>query len=390
LINKEQLFNDEEMLDLLRDRFLTRLVSKDSSCKHRFKEICLYLKLNPYFTFPALALIEPAGTFSGEQAKRRYVKEIRDYLQKREAAAGSTVIFMDGEDRLGLLFSWVSRELVEAVNRKLNEAFSHPVNIGVGKPCSQLSEVHLSYHQALAALQDKFYKGDGEVVYYNELTQYRPIGRYPSAKEKELLECLKCAQGTGDIEQAVEHFYTSILQNGPVDSKSIYELTIRLLFGLEKRVLADLENASAYKPGEITAVIQMKSMSQIKAYLTEQLTAMHEVMMQNERESHRSIIKKTIQYMEQECEHATLYSVAQKVYMTPTYLSSLFKLNTGKTFIDQLTDIRINKAKELLKNTHLKNYEVAEKVGYKDSRYFSQIFKKKVGLSPSEYRDSGE
>ncbi|MBW4839464.1 MAG: helix-turn-helix transcriptional regulator, partial [Paenibacillaceae bacterium] len=81
-------------------------------------------------------------------------------------------------------------------------------------------------------------------------------------------------------------------------------------------------------------------------------------------------------------------SVAQKVYMTPTYLSMLFRANTGKTFIEHLTDIRIDKAKDMLRTTHYKNYEVAEKVGYQDSRYFSQIFKKKVGVSPSEYRES--
>jgi two-component system response regulator YesN len=92
--------------------------------------------------------------------------------------------------------------------------------------------------------------------------------------------------------------------------------------------------------------------------------------------------------MEQECSQASLQNVAQQVYMTPTYLSLLFKLNTGKTFIEHLTDIRIEKAKDMLKSTHFKNYEVAEKVGYQDSRYFSQIFKKKVGLSPSEYRES--
>ena len=100
------------------------------------------------------------------------------------------------------------------------------------------------------------------------------------------------------------------------------------------------------------------------------------------------MIKQTIEYMKRDFEGATLYNTAEKVHMTPTYLSALFKNSTGKTFIEQLTDIRIEKAKQMLKGTCLRNYEVAEKVGYKDPRYFSQIFKKKVGLSPSEYRES--
>ncbi|MFE5317770.1 helix-turn-helix domain-containing protein [Paenibacillus sp. NPDC056579] len=390
MLNKERLFDEDEMLELMRERFLSSLVSRENYYKQRFKEICFYLKLNPYFNFPALALLEPARSSGEEWEKRKALKEIRDYLQRYEHGAGSIVIFTDSEERLGLLFSWVSRELIESINSKLNGVMPHPVHIGVGRPCSNLADVHLSYRQALAALQDKFYKSDGEVVYYNELIRYQPVGKYPVEKEKELLEFLKHAPSSGEIECAVERFYTHILQYGPVDSKSIYELTIRLLLGLEKRILTDLENVNVYKPCESTAVVQMKSMRQIKAYVTEQLSALREVLLQNEGESHRNIIKKTIQYMEQECQNATLYSVAQKVYMTPTYLSSLFKMNTGKTFIDQLTEIRITKAKEMLKCTHLKNYEVAEKVGYKDSRYFSQIFKKKVGLSPSEYRDSAQ
>ncbi|MDF2958908.1 MAG: AraC family transcriptional regulator [Paenibacillus sp.] len=386
MLNKEVFFTDDEMLKLMRDRFLMSLVTKPYDNKHQVKEMLSYLKLNPYFTFPALALIEPAGSSFPESEKRRYMEEIRHYLHQHETSGA--VIFMDGEGRLGILFSWVSKELIETIRSSLNHNFSHPVNIGVGKPCSQLADIHHSYNQALLALQDKFYKGTGEIVYFSEHAKHQKMSVYPIAKEKELFEYLKFAGSTDGIGKAVDDFYRHILQDGPVACKSIYELTIRLLIGMEKRVFADLEAVSAYSRYGIMAVFEMETLQEIKVCVSSHLSGLWEVLMQNDKESHRSIIKKTIQYMEQECQHATLYSVAQKVYMTPTYLSSLFKLNTGKTFIEQLTDIRISKAKDMLKSTHLKNYEVAEKVGYKDSRYFSQIFKKKVGVSPSEYRES--
>ncbi|MNG05374.1 HTH-type transcriptional regulator YesS [compost metagenome] len=102
----------------------------------------------------------------------------------------------------------------------------------------------------------------------------------------------------------------------------------------------------------------------------------------------RNLIKKAITLMEEEYDRASLHYVADKVFITPAYLSALFKSKMGITFIEHLTCIRISKAKKLLKQTHLKNYEVAERVGYQDSRYFSQIFKKKVGLSPSGFRDA--
>lgn len=389
MLNKAIFFDDNEMLDMMRDRFLKGLVTRDSRCSRWVKEALSHLELSPCFTFPTIALLEPAGVFPDAKAKRQRLAEMKEYWQRNGREAGG-VMFADGEDRLGLLFSWVSREVIETVNRRLREAFSHPVNIGVGKPCSQLTDVHHSYRQAQCALQGKFYKGVGEVVYYSDLCPYHRLSEYPADKERELYRCVKGAEDEAEIGEAVERFYGDILQHGPVDLKCIYELTIRLLIGIERRASADLEFASAYNSPEIMTVLELQTLREIKDYVFGQLNGLRSAMRRHEREGHRSIIKKTIQYMEQECQQATLDSVARKVYMTPTYLSSLFKTSTGKTFIEQLTEIRIAKAKEMLKHTHLKNYEVAEKVGYKDSRYFSQIFKKKVGLSPSEYRDSAK
>jgi two-component system, response regulator YesN len=82
----------------------------------------------------------------------------------------------------------------------------------------------------------------------------------------------------------------------------------------------------------------------------------------------------------------SLHHIAGTHYMNPDYLSRLFKKVTGKNFVDYVADVRIGKAKELLRLSKYKNYEIAQKVGYEDYRYFSQIFKKKVGMTIGEYR----
>ncbi len=84
----------------------------------------------------------------------------------------------------------------------------------------------------------------------------------------------------------------------------------------------------------------------------------------------------------------SLELMANYVYLNPSYFSELFKKETGQNFIEYLTNVRINQAKELLKNTGLKSYEVCEAVGYTDSKYFSKLFKKIVGVNPSEYKGS--
>ncbi|WP_127486043.1 response regulator [Paenibacillus ehimensis] len=83
-----------------------------------------------------------------------------------------------------------------------------------------------------------------------------------------------------------------------------------------------------------------------------------------------------------------LQSLAAEVYLTPNYLSKLFKAETGQTLTEFMIGIRIQKAKELLKeHAELKTYEIGERVGYPDPAYFNKIFKKTVGFTPKEYRD---
>ncbi len=82
----------------------------------------------------------------------------------------------------------------------------------------------------------------------------------------------------------------------------------------------------------------------------------------------------------------SLDSVCKHLTMSKSYFSLLFKNYTSETFISYLTKIRIEKAKELLKHTDLKSYEIADRVGYADPQYFSLIFKKTTGMTITEYR----
>lgn len=93
-----------------------------------------------------------------------------------------------------------------------------------------------------------------------------------------------------------------------------------------------------------------------------------------------------------EQEYATIENIGQiskKVYLSINYVNSIFKKETGKTIFDYLIYIRMEKAKELLKNPYCKVYEVAEAVGYKSTNYFTSLFKQYVGVKPMEYRSKG-
>ena len=88
--------------------------------------------------------------------------------------------------------------------------------------------------------------------------------------------------------------------------------------------------------------------------------------------------------------HITAEQLAKLTGLNISYLSRLFKKETGQSFVSYLTDYRMDRAEEMVLNTDEKSYKIAEKVGYQDANYFSYVFKKKFGVSPSKYRASGK
>ncbi|MDO4444074.1 MAG: response regulator [Bacillota bacterium] len=87
-------------------------------------------------------------------------------------------------------------------------------------------------------------------------------------------------------------------------------------------------------------------------------------------------------------EELSLNILADQVYVHPTYLSILFKKKTGSNFKDYVTRVRIEKAKEMLKDLSLRIVDISGKVGYESSKHFSKIFKELTGMTPKDYRNN--
>lgn len=107
-------------------------------------------------------------------------------------------------------------------------------------------------------------------------------------------------------------------------------------------------------------------------------------------ESMHAVIRNAKEYIDSHYmdDDLSLSSVARAVGLSPTYLSALFKREMRLNFSDYLTNVRIEKAKELLCCTSKMIYEVAFEAGFRDYRYFSQIFKKHTGLTPRQFQSS--
>lgn len=102
---------------------------------------------------------------------------------------------------------------------------------------------------------------------------------------------------------------------------------------------------------------------------------------------HADIVNKAKAYIRDHL-HAplSLADVAESVHLTPHYFGQVFKSHSGQLFNSYLTQVRVERACDLLRNSGLKVYEIGEKVGYIDPKYFAKVFQKQIGMTPNEYR----
>jgi two-component system response regulator YesN len=134
-------------------------------------------------------------------------------------------------------------------------------------------------------------------------------------------------------------------------------------------------------------LLRQETIGDMKAWFSSLFVSFAEQLMKAGREKYREEVRRLIGYMKSHyAQNLTLNDAAGIANMSPSYLSTMFKRETGKSFIELLTEIRMEKAAELLRQTDLPSYLIAEKVGYDNINYFGRTFKKEKGVSPSQYR----
>ena len=136
------------------------------------------------------------------------------------------------------------------------------------------------------------------------------------------------------------------------------------------------------------AVTSSESLDDIRQYISDLLENAIELRNTVSGRRYSDIIMTAKRRIEEDymSEDISLNTVAMDVGMSPSYFSSIFSKEMGKTFIEYLTEIRMEKAKEYLTCSSMKSSEIGYEVGYKDPHYFSYIFKKTQGCTPKEYR----
>ena len=272
------------------------------------------------------------------------------------------------------------------INSELESKYGISVSMGVSDR-GKAEDVFFLYKKAMKALEYKFYKGRKSLNFFeNDSDEPQDDRICDNIEQDEIINCIiKC-----DFDQAdkiLKKSFNQLKKEKCYDRKAVESharLLVDILVGACKSNGIDIKG---YINGERWYSVPF--LETIDDYCDWTLAAYHNVLnkVKNIIEQKNPMILRACEYINiNYAKDITLSCVACCVEKTPNYLSYIFKKEMGISFSDYLNSVRIDNAKELLKSTNLLVCEIAEKVGYKNISYFTQIFKKKTGCAPSNLR----
>lgn len=394
---KERQF-DKSLL-LLRNRYLNELLLKRERLAEIYHELNLAGTTLAVFLIMAVAEMDEIILFSGEQSRllRSRVLEI----------AGAEL------DNHGTCFESHTEELVwiyycdpdlsetenrrrfiakcQSVSKRVDCSLNISLSIGLSKVGSGEARVSLCYEQAKTALEYKLFTGKSSFILFDEIADKTGVNFQIAADdEHKLFSALRVA----DKQLVLDTLHTIFEQIRECRSIRVthFQQICGDLISSAFRVLhefninpADLFGKEVRFQEEIK---KHRDFTEARQWVVAIFEKMAVYILNNKILKSKRVIEQAKQFIaEHYHEDLTLNKIAETVFMSPNYFSNLFSNEVGESFLEYLTSLRLHKAKQLLGEKDAKAFEVGEKVGYDNPQYFSKIFKKYTGMTPSEYRE---
>ena len=278
--------------------------------------------------------------------------------------------------------------------------------LAVGQSVERLSQIQKSYHTASRAFSQR-YRYDENILYYDEMETMEHPGGQAETEDNAYLQkvdvnalnpaILQKFLSNGlqeETENFVKDYFYAIGQE-PMESlvfRNYVILNVRFsVISFIKGLGCDTNEMESADTEEVLAE-SGKNMESAIAYAKKMISQAIEIRDQNSGNKNRSILKTAVDFIDSHYmdEEISLNTVANVANVSSNHFSALFSQNMGQTFIEYLTSLRMNKAKELLRCTGMRSSEIAGEIGYKDAHYFSYLFKKTQGMTPSDYRKARE
>lgn len=318
-----------------------------------------------------------------DRARASEPPETRECLSAVPTGLGVAVVVSGGAGG--------ERGRTAAVARSVLEGLSlhWTVAIGIGPSVTGLAGLAGSYSRALRAAEESFYFG------FNTVYDFSTIGERveadaaaAEAATRRVVDVVRRG-ARSDVRPSLKAFIRSLSTQAPHDPQVARALCTDLLLRLASAVREiDEEAAAAVTALERDGLRAARTLDEVYSTIAGPLekTAVQVAATQSTRSGFLTE-KMKAELRSNLAADITIEQLANRFLLTPNYVSTLFKRETGMTVHDYLTEARIDRAKELLADPRLKLYDIASAVGYRDRDYFTRVFRKRVGVTPKEYRD---
>ena len=277
-------------------------------------------------------------------------------------------------------------DLARKMVRDLRSSFRARFRAGIGSVYHD-DDMTLSYHEAMKSLT---YDSTDSVVHVNDLPlRCNYETDYPIDVEKKLFKYIQ----EGNLNKSVYYakcFFEWMIENY---SSNMIDIKLKVLeFVLQAEHIGYESGGMFYRftgrSEYLQNIMEIKEYQQLEAWLETKIENVCCCISIKKEENMAAVVAKGQIYIEENYQKDIfLDDVSRQLNISPYYFSKVFKKKVGKNFIEYLTDVRMEKAKELLRNSSKSIKEICLEVGYADSSYFSRIFKKNVGVSQREYKE---
>lgn len=316
---------------------------------------------------------------------------ISDEIVTREDAG---IAYQEGNNRVCILFKekWSrnfttkTREICREIQKKTKEVMGFDISMGIGKWVKKPEELIQSHDMAVETLQYRYLLGGNLLIDMEEQHSVQEINL--SDMLSELKETMKTGQKEA-VYQILNRIEEAIRQALVIKSRACMYLqqVIRTMDTACEDVSADMNRIHEDRDELLRQVTDQKSFEEACKVVRKHTDRVLEILSEINTSSSERQARLAIDYIQSNYmdPNLSLNSICSYLNISTSYFSTIFKDETGETFTEVLSRTRMEKAKELLENTTMKNYEIAEKVGFSDPHYFGISFKKMTGCTPTEY-----
>ncbi len=266
------------------------------------------------------------------------------------------------------------------------------VTAGIGHICNQPVQLPLSYQGAKSAISYRVLYGNTRAINIAEMDpQENADIPWEEPYIKDILRKIKLGDAK-PLHTAIEEFISQMINNKMSLQKYrilVMELITEIFrFGANNQM--NLEDIFGENNDVYLQAMQLESPQALGQWLDDYCCKMQNQVLHERQDTTKAFVEKAIDYVKEHYsdQNLSIETVCSHLNVSAAYFSTIFKKETGKTFINYLTDYRMEEAVDLLLTRNEKTYIIAEKVGYSDANYFSYAFKKQFGMSPSKYKAS--